>query len=187
MTVNTNVNLTYPSLNADGLMVWYGISEDTVDRGGYLSTCMGVHCTEFNVGFADVALGTDQTHNFVLSYNTHLPKGAFLEKFEFYVTEVWASTSSDVTLNFGLIKQSDFSIVDGDGIAAAIAKTAIDTAGAIIEGMPSDSLPAASTYAGALLGTALTENDLVVCSWGNHAPTAGAGTLKVFWRANKAA
>lgn len=183
MTVNVNVNAVAPTRMADGNLVYYGTTEDLVDRGQYLNTLAGnVHCAEFNVAYQDVALGTDTTHLFVLSYNVFIPKGAYVEKCEFYTSEVWDSASSDVTLNFGLIKQSDYTIVSATGLMAAIAKSVIDTAGSTIEAVAADSLGSSVTYVGSQVGVIAGQNNLVTCHWTAHVPTAGSGTLKVFYR-----
>lgn len=187
MTVNTNVNLTHPDLNADGLAVWYGINEDTVDRGGYVSTYTGTHLTEFNVDWTDMKLGTGATANYVLSYNTYIPKGAIITKCEFLVTSAWDSASSDVALNFGVIKQSDYTIIDADGLMDSVAKTVVDLAGNVVVTQAAGSYPDITTYGGAELGTARADNNLVTCFWETHVPTQGAGILKVFWMAHAAA
>jgi hypothetical protein len=95
---------------------------------------------------------------------------------------VWDSTSNNVALNFGLIRQSDYEIIDADGIMDTVPKTALDTAGAIVSVMPGDSLPAASTYVGAALGIIRATNVLVTCFWENNAPTSGKGILKIWYR-----
>lgn len=187
MTVNTNVNLKSPELNADGLATWYGLNEDNVDRGGYVSTMGTSHVTEFNVDWTDLKLGTGATANYVLSYNTYIPKGAIIIKCEFLVTTAWDSASSDVAINFGLIKQSDYTIIDADGLMDSVAKTVIDLAGNVVVTQAVGSYPDITTYAGAELGVARGENDLVTCFWETHVPTVGTGILKVFWIAHATA
>lgn len=182
MTINTNVNPLAPALNTDGLMVWYGTNETLSDRGHYISE-MGVeHCALFDILSTDVKLGTGATSLFVLSYNTYIPHNAFVTRVQFLSTDgLWDSTSSDVTLNFGLIKRSDFTIVSATALVAALPKTVIDTAGASVSMVNADSLPASSTYTGTSVGTAMGQDNLVTAYWTNHAPTAGKGTLRVFF------
>jgi hypothetical protein len=185
MAINTNTNTVYPVRNTDGVLQHYGTAEAMVDRGQYVSTYTGGdHLVEFNVDWEDVALGLDATNMFVLSYTTFLPKGAYPWKVEFHVTEAWDSTSNDVALNFGLVKQSDYTIIDADGLMDTVAKTALDTVGAIVSVLKGDSLPAASTYVGAELGAIRGQNELVTTWWENNAPTVGAGILKVWYKAN---
>jgi hypothetical protein len=183
MAVNTNVNLKYPVRNADGVLQHYGNNESLVDRGQYLNTLTGSeHLAVFNVDFADAALGVDATHNYVLSYGVFIPKGAYISKVEFEVTAAWDSASNDVALNFGLLRYSDYEIIDADGLMDTVPKTALDTAGAIVSVYKGDSLPAASTYVGAELGSIRATNQLVSCFWENNAPTVGSGILKVYYR-----
>lgn len=183
MTDNVNVNLNPPARNADGLLRKYGLTEAVQGRGGEYVTPTGTRVTEFNVGYADVALGTDATHNFILDYDVVLPAGASIEKCEFYVTSAWDSTSNDVALNFGLIKRTDFTeIVDADGLMDTVAKSVIDLAGNLVVTQAAGSYPDITTYGGALLGAALAYDSVVSCFWENHAPTQGAGKLKIYWR-----
>ena len=183
MVDNVNVNVTYPVRNADGVLQYYGLSEDMVDRGQYVNTLTGEgHLLEFNVGFADAALGTDATHNFVLSYNAFIPKGAYVTRCEFETTVAWDSASSNVALNFGTIKQSDYAIVDADGLMDSIAKTVVDLAGNLVVTQAAGSYPDITTYAGAILGVIRSQNELVTCFWETNAPTAGAGILRVYYR-----
>jgi hypothetical protein len=183
MAINTNVNLSPPYLNADGLMVRYGTSEAVVEKGGDVNTYGDLHVARFKVDYADVALGVDATHLYVLSYNTVLPDNCVPVWTKFTVTTAWDSTSSDVTLDFGTIKASDYTIVDADGLMAAVAKSSIDTLGAMVDAYVSDSLPAAATYDGAQLGTVLSDGPyLVTCNWNANAPTVGAGILEVYYR-----
>lgn len=182
MTLNVNVNALVPFKNTDGLGVWYGANEDFSDRGHYISTMGTEMVAEYDILSTDVKLGTDATHLFVLSYNTFIPKNAFVTHCQFLSTDgLWDSTSSDVTLNFGLIKRSDYTIVSATGLMASIAKTVIDTAGAIINASTADSLPSSSTYVGASVGTAMGQDNLVTAYWTGHAPTAGKGTLRVYF------
>lgn len=187
MAANTNVNLVYPEYNKDGLAINYGRSEAIVGRGGDVQTTGDQHVALFKVDYADVALGTGATSNFVLSYTTMIPKGAVITKCEFLVTTAWDSTSSDVALNFGLVKNdatntTGHTIVDADGLMDTVAKTVIDLAGNLVVTQAPGSYPDITTYAGAELGTARAENQLVTCFWENHAPTQGAGVLRVYYR-----
>jgi hypothetical protein len=182
MTVNTNVNLVYPETNADGLQIRYGRAEAVVNKVGDVQTVGDLHVVKVKVDYADVALGTDATHNFILSYDSVLPKGSVPVKALFTVVEAWDSTSNDVALNFGVIRQSDMEIIDADGLFDTIAKTALDTAGAELWVLKGDSSPASTTWVGAELGSARPTNQYLSCYWENHAPSQGSGILSVFYR-----
>ncbi len=183
MATNTNVNLQYPVRNADGVLQHYGTSEALVDRGQYVSTYTGEgHLVEFNVDWNDAKLGVDATHNYVLSYNTFIPKGAYITRCEFETTVAWDSDSSDVALNFGTIRQSDYEILDADGLMDSVAKTVMDLAGNLVVTQAAGSYPDITTYAGALLGITRPTNELVTCFWETHAPTVGTGILRVYYR-----
>ena len=183
MADNTNVNTNRGWINGDGLRVKFPQDAIVVGKAGTYRTHTSTLVTEIDVGYAQMALGTDGTHAVVLDYDTVLPVGASIEKCEFYVTTAWDSASSDVALNFGLIKRTDFTtIIDTDGLMDTVAKTVIDLAGNLVVTQAAGSYPDITTYAGALLGTALSFDSVVVGYWENHAPTAGAGKLKIYWR-----
>jgi hypothetical protein len=184
MAINTNVNLVVPTRNADGVLQYYGTAEALVDRGQYINTmdAEAQHCLVFNVDWADVALGTDATHNYVLSYNAYLPKGAYTTRAVFQTTVAWDSTSNNVALNFGLVAQDDYEIIDADGLMDTVAKTVIDLAGNEVITSAKGGYPDVTTYEGALHGVILAGNSLVTCFWENNAPTVGSGILKVYYR-----
>lgn len=191
MVDNTNVNTYTPYVNSDGLMVDYPQMEEQTGKGGTFSTMTGnVHCLELDVDYTDVALGTDATHNFILSYKNYLPDNCVVESVEFVVTEAWDSTSSDVALNFGTLQlpttAGAYVIVDADGLMNTLAKAAIDTIGGTVKVSPdSGATPDWSTYVGAQVGTELTSGPYVVsCYWENHVPTSGHGKLRIYYRAH---
>ncbi len=189
MVANVNVNVNPPYVNDDGLKVYYDHAEAVVEKGGTLKTYDSENKSVYYVRYQDMALGTDATHNYILSYENKIPKNAYITKVAFRVSEIWDSAASTVALNFGLVKDdatktTQHTIVDADGLMDTVPKTAIDTAGAIVWVFPADSLPAATTYIGAELGTIRAENQLVTCFWETQVPTAGSGVLEVYWRPN---
>jgi hypothetical protein len=187
MATNTNVNTNNPTVNADTLEVFYGNNEAQVDLGGYVSTMIGPeHVLEFNVGFANVALGTADTSNFVLSYNNWLPQGCIPTKCEFIVTTAWDSGDDNFNLEVGTIRHSDYEIIDADGLMNTVDQTVLDLAGNIVKAVAAGSDPD-GTYTGAQLGTVLASDQLVTVHYTTSAPTAGAGILKVYYMANAAA
>lgn len=170
-------------VNSDGLRVKFPADEKVLGTGGTFSAGIGhQHLTEFDIDYATVALGTGATTVYILDYDVVIPNGALIDRIEFQVGTAWDSASNDVALNFGLVKRSDFTtIVDADGLVDTMAKTAIDTAGALVR-VDNESN---ATYAGALLddGASTVAYDSVVCTfWENHVPTQGTGKLRIFWR-----
>lgn len=183
MATNTNVNLLPPFTNADGLRTRYGLSESVVEKGGDVNTFGDLHVAKFKVDYADVALGVDATHLYILSYQTMLPDNCIPVMCKFTVTTVWDSAGDAVTLDFGTVRNSDMEIIDANGLMAAIAQSSLDTLGAQIEARVADSEPAAASYDGAQLGTVLSDGPyLVTCNWNTAVPTAGAGILEVYYR-----
>jgi hypothetical protein len=187
MVANVNVNTIRPEVNVDGLKVRYGLQEAQVEKVGDLLTVGDEKELKVKVLWSDLTLAVDGTHNVVLSYQNVVPKGSIITRAAFHVITAWDSTSNDVALNFGLVKDDrtatvEHTIVDADGIFDTIAKTALDTAGAILNVYKGDSLPAATTWVGAELGSARTENQLLTAFWENNAPTVGEGILYVYYR-----
>lgn len=183
MVANVNVNTNRGWINNDTLRVKFGAAEWIPGKGGDFRHHTSTNVSQFDVDFADVALGTDGTHAFVLDYDEVLPAGASIEKVEFYVITAWDSASSNVALNFGLIQRSDFTtIIDTDGLMDSVAKTVIDLAGNLVVTQAAGSYPDITTYGGALLGTPLAFDSVVVTYWETNAPTVGEGRLKIYWR-----
>lgn len=177
----TNTNTGW--VNADGLRVKYpsDASSTTVGLGGTYEDAIGSqNITSFKIDYDKVALGTADTSVYILDYDVVLPGTAVVDKVEFIVGTEWTSASSDVALNFGIVKRSDFTtIVDADGLVNTLAFASINgTPGETTTMIPG------STSAGALMGVqAGIGFDGVVCTyWENHVPTAGTGTLRIFWR-----
>jgi hypothetical protein len=191
MTDNTNVNVapaqTPQWVNADGLRVKFGKGEAELGYAGEYETDTSERMLEFFVHWSVVALGTDDTHSVILDYQTVIPEDAIITRAEFYVTEAWDSTSNDVALNFGTLTipaagSTAYAIVDADGIMNTVAKTVIDLAGNRVAVIAAGSDPT-STYTGALLGavSSASANSVVSAYWENHAPTQGAGYLRVWY------
>ena len=185
MTANTDVNV-YPAptrdwVNADGLRVKFGAHEGELGRGGVVGLSPEVNISEFTIDWTVMALGTDATHNVVFDYDAVFPQGGVLERAEFVVTEVW--TGSSTTINFGLIERDDFTtIIDADGIMAAVPLTVMDLIGNRVHSEPKGGYPDVTTYEGAQLGIALTADALLTGFWLTGVPTAGTGLLRIFWR-----
>jgi len=184
-TSSTGVPLPYS--NADGLRVRYGRDEAAMGKGGEFEDGVGhQHISQFYVTFTDVALGTDDTHVYVLDFNTIFPASAVIDKVVFTTAAAFTNGSGDNLLNFGFVKSNEatpgtFTIIDADGLVNSLADDQVDTDGQItvIEG------PTA-TYAGALMGVqAGIGFDALLCTYlETNAPTAGSGYLTIYWRDN---
>lgn len=183
MTANVNVNPSNYWVNSDGLLVKYPGVDNVMGLGGeFVGENSSMRMCEFVVGYVNAALGTDSTHEFVLDYDLVLPVGAFIEKAEFVVTAPWDSASNDVTLSFGLLQLSDFvTLYSTTGIASAIPQSVMIDPGSITRMNSEGSSPDESTYAGTAIGVKLTQNVLVTVWWANHAPSQGAGILRVWY------
>lgn len=163
-------------VNSDNLRVRFGRAEAVKGNSGEYRENTSTHVSEFDVDFSEVALGLTATNVFILDYDTVLPDTAIVEKIEFVTGTAWAT---DTDINFGTVKRSDFtSIHDADGLVAALILAARNVAGETTVILPG------GTYAGALMGVqAGIGFDAVVCTyWTGAAPTAGSGTLRIYWR-----
>ena len=165
-------------MNNDGLYVTFGTERADPAKGGAISTKGAEKLIEAVV--ADfTALGTTAeiigTEAGGASFGVEVPKGAFITKVEILMTTA-ATSAGSATLDIGLIKTSDRSTaIDDDGLAAAVALTAIDADGDIVE------LVQGATGHGALIGTTLAENGVLCVSYNTAAFTAGAAKIRVYY------
>lgn len=163
-------------VNDDTLRVKYGRAEAVKGNAGEFNMPSSTHVSEIDVNFTGVALGTGATVVYIHDYDTVFPDTAIVEKIEFVTGTAWAT---DTDISFGIVKRSDFTTIhDADGLVAALILAARNVAGETTVILPG------GTYAGALMGVqAGIGFDGVVCSfWTGAAPTAGTGTLRIYWR-----
>lgn len=111
-------------LNADGLLVKYGLAEATAARGGFLNKLGNTDTIEFELNVADLIEATET----VLSDVVFLPKGVYVYSTEVYV--ITATAGSNANLDLGWIDldrssnpDEDALIDAGDGWHAAAAGT----------------------------------------------------------------
>ncbi len=158
--------------NADGLDVPFGPTEGTSGRAGEYRTNTGVRLIEVAVNLIDVGSTDGGTY---LDHNVVVPKGALIEKVE-VVTDV-AVTGSGATLNLGLKRTDQTTELDynGLGTAAALTTTAMATKGTILTYI------LGTSNAGALVGTALSNNGLLVADYDTAAFTAGRITVRIYY------
>lgn len=150
-------------INDDGLRVKFGTDQGTTGKAGEYSVD-GPRLTKRWTIDDMSALGSSAA---ILTghHETVIPANARITKVILTVEDACTGTSS--TLNVGLKRQSDFSTeVDHDGLIAAGALATMDAAGDIVE------YTQGSTGHGALIGTTLAYNSVLVAYYGT-AFTAG--------------
>jgi hypothetical protein len=171
-------------MNSDGLYIRYGADEAEVASGGQYNTDGPVHVVEVQLPYTDFDSATPSLPHSTDSFGVVLPKGARIEEIETVVTAAFTSsgTIGSSTLSFGLKKASDRSTeLDHDGLTTASATGTV--LGLATVGSKTIT-KVGSTGAGALLGTTLAENGVLVVAntaHGSHPHTAGAIRLRIHY------
>lgn len=158
-------------VNADGLVIKLGLSEATVGRGGEYKTPTGVHVYELALNLVDVTSATAGAT--ILDYNGTLPKGARIEQVQVITTT--AVTGTNAVLNIGLARTDTTTELDFDGLgkAAALTQTAMADVGNTLTFVDGTS------NAGALVGTVLAYNGVLVADYDTAAFTAGRVSIRI--------
>lgn len=171
--------------NGDGLYIRYGSDEAEIAKGGQLSTDGSLHEVEFVLPYTDFDSATASLPHSTDSFGIVIPKNARIEEVETVVDTAFTSsgTIGSSTFVVGLKKASDRSTeLDHDGLLAAAATgTVLGLATAGTKTV----VRVGSTGAGALLGTTLAENGVIVVSnsaHGSHPHTAGQIAVRVRYR-----
>lgn len=172
--------LTYTktrSVNADGLTVYYEDAMGTPTRGGEINA-MGGHIAEVMITLADLPVLSSDDNGLLLADNVRIPAGAFIEKVEVFASKETAGTNAN--LNVGIVKASDLSITDANGILAAADdfNSGTDLGGLVTYNRAAGSV---TTEGGALIGTQLANTSLLCAAYDTAAFTAGIVRLRVFW------
>lgn len=165
-------------VNDDGLRVKFPPESARKGNAGEFNALTSTHITEFDINYSMAALGTSATTVYILDYDVVLPNTAVVEKIEFVTGTAWAT---DTSFSIGTVRRSDFTtIIDADGLVDALVLGARDLAGETTVILPG------GTYSGVLLGAqgldATYDSVLSICFESGSAPTAGTGTLRVYWR-----
>jgi hypothetical protein len=165
-------------VNSDGLRVKFPPESVRKTNSGEFRANTSTHITEFDINYQMAALGTSATTVYILDYDTVFPKTSVIEKIEFVTGTAWAT---DTSISIGTVRHSDFTtIIDADGLVDALILAARDLAGETTVILPG------GTYSGVLLGAQGLDTTydavLSVCFESGSAPTAGTGTLRVYWR-----
>lgn len=154
-------------LNGDGLHVKFPGATDN-DNLVYSVAAQGdkreiVAEIDYSRLPAGAQRGTDYLINDVP--NAYVPSGAIVTKATLYVDTAFTSGGA-ATLTLGFVKNDGSTVIDSDGIDAAIALTAIDAVG--------DQIACDGALVG---GAALTEDAYPSVNVGTADYTAGAGKL----------
>lgn len=162
--------------NNDGLVVKFATEEATLGKGGsYEDHLAQLRITELVVdataipALASVASSIPDMH-------ITIPSNHYIEKIE-VIADVACTSGGSATLDFGLIRLDQSTELDYNGFVAALALTAIDTAGEF------NSITKGGTGAGALIGTQLSNAGILTVNYNTAAFTAGRLRLRVYSRA----
>lgn len=160
--------------NSDGLYVKFGTELGDPASAGEYKTDGPLRFIEVEIP-ALTAIGAIATPT-ILDDVTVVPAGAFIEKVEVVVDTAADSAADNATLSVGLIRTDRTTELDYDGFVTAGAQATIDAIGDVVEYIQG------GTAHGALIGTALGFNGLLVAGYGTAAYTAGAIRVRVFYR-----
>lgn len=170
--------LTYTKnrwFNGDNLTVYFPDAADTPTRGGELEFD-GFHVSEVYVTLADLPVLSGDSNGLLLADNVRIPAGAFVEKVEVFVTKEPTDSGGTANFNLGIVKASDMSITDADGLlAAADAFHSGTDLGATVEYVKG------TIEAGALVGTQLANTSLLCAAYDTEAFTGGVIRVRVYW------
>lgn len=172
-------------INNDGLYIKYGTEEAAVARGGeYLEGTTQMNVYEFAVNRADLLSATptilgDASGTENGSFGVVLPKGLRIQEVEVFTETAFTSsgTIGSSTLVVGFKREDRSTELDHDGLlTSSFVGSAIDAAG------ETSIVRVGSTGAGALIGTTLANDGIVVVSNSAHAShpyTAGRAIIRV--------
>lgn len=168
-----------PWLNNDGLYVKTAGEEGQVAKGGTYRSIGPLQITEVKLDLTVDATATSAIVGTALGQGgVFIPDGSFIERVE-VVAEIAATSGGSATLDVGIVRRDRTTAVDIDGLVAALALTAIDTAGEYAN------LVKGSTGAGALIGTSITNGGYIVANRNVANFTAGKITVRVYWYKNQ--
>lgn len=174
-------------VNADGLSVKYGSDEGDPLKGGLITGMDGIYRSEFTVDFTDARSATYTVLGNASAatdgaIGIQIPEGARIKAIETVVITPFTSsgTIGSANISMGLKKWSDQATeLDHDGFTTTtFAGALFDSAGERQYVVPG------GTGAGALIGTTLAEDGVVVVANTAHAThplTAGRLNVRVEW------
>ena len=162
-------------VNSDGLRVNFGLDQVTPERAAKVNTLGEVKQLVVKI------LGTEvPSTDAPLSKMTGIPDKAFIVSAQLYVTTAFVGASA--TLDIGLWSDDGdgtYTVIDMDGIDAAIATTALDTVGQGAD----DFTECDGALVGVRLNTVAGGRDVLVSTHYNTAAfTAGEATLVINYK-----
>lgn len=156
-------------LNNDGLLVKFGTEKAVPEVAGEYKTYGATRTVECVL---DLTTLTASSAIIAGVDNARFPTGAQIESVE-VVTEV-AATGSGAVFNLGFIKNDRSTALDADGLIAALPLASVDAAG------ERTLLTVGASYAGALIGTSLTDvGPYLVADYDTAAFTAGKVRIRI--------
>ena len=172
--------------NSDGLTVKFGVEEAAIARGGQTVDANGDYNHTFYIDYRDVLsataaiLGSVAGPDAVGSYGVVVPKGLLVHSVE-VLTETAPTSSGTVAsanLVMGFIRDDLSTTYDVDGLSTTsfVIGTVLETAGERVNLVPG------ATGAGALIGTTLANDGVIVVANSTHAShpyTAGKWRVTV--------
>lgn len=156
--------------NDDGLLVKFGVEESVKGKVSESRNEGQSRVTEIRYSSENMPAVAD--NSVVIDYGYVLPKGAMIESVEIVPYEDVASTSSDITLNVGIVDaDGGTTILDVDALIVAATQTEINAGGV-----------SASGWVGTrIYGTPLEEAAYLTWEVDNHAATDGRGMIRILW------
>ena len=145
----------------DGLRLKFGTEKAVANKTGEYRTGGRLHEVQTEITLTSLA-----DTSAILADLTLLPSGVRLEEVEI-VNKTAATSGGSAVLNIGLVRENRSTAYDADGLIAALALTAYDTAGEKLI------VRVGSTGAGALLGTTTANKGYLVADYDTAAFTAG--------------
>lgn len=163
-------------LNNDGLYVKLGKEEGASAKGGEYPVRGPLKCVEVKIDLvADAAATTAAIVGSVTgTAGILIPGGVRIEEVE-VVVETAATSGGAATLDVGFVDTDHSTVLDDDGLIAALALTSIDAAG------EKTVLRVGSTGAGAMIGTTLSSPGYISVAYNTAVYTAGKVVVRVYY------
>lgn len=162
--------------NSDGLYVKFGTEEATAGKAGGYNTLGPQQMVELFISDMTSVTATAA----IQDYNIVIPKNARIEKVELITQTAVTDAGGTSVLNVGLKKTDNATELDYNGLLAALPLASFNAAGETYSAI------VGATYAGALVGTTLSENGYLTVDYDTEAFTAGAVRIRIFYVRNLA-
>lgn len=158
-------------LNSDGLYIKFGNARGTA---GIAGSFQAPDAGALTVVEFDLDLTTLGTASAIIEDNVVIPKNSRIEKIQTIVKT--AATGSGAVLNVGLVRTDRTTTYDADGLLEAVILTSLDAANETNTWTVNG-----AGAGGALVGTTLANNGLVVADYDTAAFTAGVVKIKIYY------